>query len=120
MGHYFPLAFAKSGEERMQFNFELHFLDKLKLPCPIGADDGPELTFGTRAEAVGYLRQEVKDWVSAQAETTPDETTEAALRKEDLFGSEGEALAPVLTTGVAELDANVDSVRLDRLVLKSY
>ena len=101
----------------MQFNFELHFLDQLKLPCPIGAD-GAELTFASRADAASYLRREVKEWVSAQTETTPDQSMEADLTKEDLFESEGEALAPVLTTGIAELDANVESVRLDRLVLK--
>lgn len=102
----------------MAYNFDLNVMDELRLPCAVNAaaeGDG-EVTFGSRSEAASYLRGEIRQWVSAQTVTTPDPLSEAPLSKKDLFEKEGRALADTLRTGLSELDANVECVRLDRLV----
>lgn len=116
---YFPVAFAKSLDEPLEFDFSRRVLDDLRLPRGLSPEDqdGP-VVFGDASQAVRYLREHLSGWEDAVV-TSPDSAQEV-LSKEALFKEEGSALRDLLVSGDEALDANLDKVRLDRSVPYLY
>lgn len=123
---YFPLAYARSREEPLVFDFNMAVLDQLSLPRSLAPDrSSPEddedqpVVFRDAAEAVRYLRQKTAGWESVERTAQPSSSQEprgAPLSLRGLFEEEGTALAPMLASGIASLDQNLQEVRLDRSV----
>jgi len=127
---YFPTALAVK-DQPLEFNFELHLLDTLSLPCEIvpreemdlvpsaGEQPVPEpIHFQNTAEAVQYCNQKIKaGWMkhSVSGESsTQKRLSHPELNKERMFQQEGKPLQHLLGSGIGELDANLQNVRLDR------
>jgi len=123
---YFPLAFAVSPEEPLLFNFESRVLDGLHLPCALPRADAVSepppnepVNFSSAGEAIGYLRQGISEWEKTVMEGRQPAKERpvghgAPLSRRALFHQEGRPLVEMLTSGKAELDRNLDQVRLDR------
>ncbi|KAK3729296.1 hypothetical protein QZH41_002214 [Actinostola sp. cb2023] len=111
---YFPLAFAQSRDEPLQFNFDLRVLDGLRLPCSLTADaihrgqDEP-VSFASAEEAIGYLQRGISEWTDSlrNSNDRPDGHG-VPLSIHALFFQEGRPLGDMLTSGKAELDVNLD------------
>ena len=120
---YFPLAFAKSKDEPLEFNFELAVLDSLELSFPIlapsevsVATNDTKVTFTDRIEAVRYCQEKLAPWREearcgneARSHQTLDRNTRWTM-----FTDEGRSLESLLKCGVEDLDANLYRVREDR------
>lgn len=118
---YFPLAFAKSKDEPLKFNFELAVLDSLELPCHILEPaevtlNDTKVTFSDRKEAVQYCQQKLAPWrdqarrrTQAQSHQTLDSNT-----RRTMFMDEGRPLESLLKCGIEDLDQNLYRVREDR------
>lgn len=118
---YFPLAFAKSKDEPLKFNFDLALLDSLELPCPIlgpgevtVASNDTKLTFTDRKEAVQYCQQKLAPWRDqARCREQAPQTLERDTRW-TMFTDEGRSLESFLKCGVQDLDEMLYRVREDR------
>ena len=60
---YFPLAFAKSPEQPLEFDFDLFLLDKLNLPRPILQPSEGEQLFASREELIDHCKAELDAWL---------------------------------------------------------
>lgn len=117
---YFPLAYARSRDSPLEFNFNMAVLDDLRLPRRLAADrETPEddqdqpVVFGDSSEAVRYLQQNTAGW-EPQNRPAVRWSRGATLSLRGLFDEEGTALSPMLESGIASLDQNLSDVRLDR------
>lgn len=126
---YFPTALAVK-DNPLEFNFDLRLLDTLSLPCRIDSREDMALvpSVGTRpaaepihfqstAEAIAYCSEKLKaGWMqkSAEESSAHKRLSHPDLDKERLFGQEGKPLQHLLGSGIGELDANLQKVRLDR------
>lgn len=128
---YFPRALAVSSERSLKFNFDLRLLDTLSLPCEIvSRDENTLLTstpsdepvkFNNAPDAIAYCHEKMRDGWPVNTQPEPSQQRRLRhpeLQKEQLFAVEGKSLQHLLTSGVAELDANVKKVKLDRYAQK--
>ena len=116
---YFPLAFAKSPEQPLEFDFDLFLLDKLKLPRPILQPSEGEQVFASREELIDRCKAELDALLRDRTRYRPRPREKAdhlakkpiRLLKRTLFMSEGR---PLIRSGVESFDANLACVREDR------
>ena len=80
------------------------------------------VNFQNTAEAIKYCQEKLREgWLLQQSgkENSNQRLSHPQLNKERMFYQEGQSMSNLLVSGIAHLDTNLGTVRLDRYVALS-